>query len=262
MTTISLEDRSRATIARWAVMRAGALTLEYFRKGVSVETKADQTPVTVADREAEQLLRDRLAREFPGDGFLGEEYGEELGTSGYKWIIDPIDATKNFVRGIPLFATLLGLERDGRLVAGFVYVPAQDRLYHAVRDEGAFCNDRPLKVSTIDRLEQSQLFYSSIQWFDRAGVSDVFLDLARRAERTRGFGDFHGHVLVAEGAGEAMLEPILAPWDIAGFKPIVEEAGGIVTDWNGVDTIYGTGCISANPAIHRLLMERLGAGRS
>ncbi|MFO0948154.1 MAG: inositol monophosphatase family protein [Planctomycetota bacterium] len=253
------ETQERALVARWAILRAGRLTLDYFEQGVTAETKADATPVTIADRQAEELLRDAFRKHFPKDGFLGEEYGEEKGTSGYKWIIDPIDATKNFVRGIPIFANLVGLEFEGKMVAGFANIPAQSRLYHAVVGGGAFCNDRPIRVSSIQELEGSQIIYSSVDWFERAGTTGFFLDVVRTADRTRGFGDYYGFTLVAEGAAEAMLEPAINPWDIACFQPIIEEAGGVFTDWEGNPTVYGCGALVANPAIHAQLLDRYRA---
>jgi histidinol phosphatase-like enzyme (inositol monophosphatase family) len=237
-------------------LRAGQLTLDYFTKGVSAELKADETPVTIADREAEDLLRTAFRTQFPGDGFLGEEYGEEPGTTGYKWIIDPIDATKNFVRGIPIFANLVGLEKDGEMIAGFANVPAEGKLYHAVHGCGAYCNDRPIRVSTFESLSEAQIIYSSIEWFVRHDMTHFFLDVANDAGRMRGFGDYYGFTLVAEGAAEAMLEPAIAPWDIACFLPIVEEAGGVFTDWNGERTIYGKGAVVGNPALHKLMLEK------
>lgn len=246
----------RALAARWAILRAGKLTLDYFHGGVQAELKADETPVTVADREAETLLRAAFEAQFPGDGFLGEEHGESPSTTGFRWIIDPIDATMNFVRGIPLFANLVGLEHEGRMVAGFANVPALGTLYHAVKGSGAYCNDRPIKVSTARKLEESQLIYSGIDWFARVGATEFFLGVSKEAGRMRGFGDFYGFVLVAQGAAEAMLEPLVMPWDIACFQPIIEEAGGVFTDWTGEPTVFGRGALVGNPAIHRILLDR------
>lgn len=254
---LEMEIDRRALAARFAVLRAGKLAWDYFERGIEHELKADQTPVTIADREAEQLLRDTFHQRFPGDGFLGEEYGEEPSATGFRWIIDPIDGTKNYVRGVPVFATLVGLEWDGAMVAGFAYVPAMDRLYHAVRGGGAFRNDRPIRASTVDRLEKVNLVYTSIDWFDKTGTTPFFLDLVRVVERSRGFGDYFGFLLVAEGAADIVLEPQIAPWDIAALKPIVEEAGGTFTNWHGVDTIYGPGALAGNPAIHAEVLRRL-----
>lgn len=252
----SLAINHRSLAARWAVLRAGRRALEHFHKGVATELKEDRTPVTVADREAETILRDTLAREFPGDGFLGEEFGAEASSTGFRWIIDPIDATYNFVRGIPLFATLVGLEMDGKMVAGFCYIPSQERLYHAVRGQGAFVNDRPIRVSPIEDLAEAQIIYSSLDWFEKVSKTSFFLGVVNSVKRTRGFGDFYGFTLVAEGAAEAMLEPATNPWDIACFQPIIEEAGGVFTDWRGEPTIHTGGALVANPAIHAQILDR------
>lgn len=251
-----IEIERRAIAARWAVLRAGKLALKYFHEGVATELKQDLTPVTKADKESEELLRATFRAAFPGDGFLGEEFGKEPSTTGFVWIIDPIDATLNFVRGIPLFATLVGLEHDGQMVAGFCYIPGMDRLYHAARGAGAFVNDRPIRVSSIATIKESQIIYSAADWFDKSGKLPFFLDVARSAGRTRGFGDFYGFVLVAEGAAEAMLEPAANVWDLAALAPIVEEAGGVFTDWNGEPTVYGGGALVGNPAVHRLLLDQ------
>lgn len=245
---------ARARLAGDMTARAGKHTWELFERGVESETKADRTPVTVADRQAEEMLRAAIGKAFPGDGFLGEEYGEEPSRTGFRWIIDPIDATANFVRGIPIFGTLVGLEHEGDLVAGFVYVPALKQLYRAVRGQGAFRDDRRIAVSDIGRFEDGLLIYSSLRFFDKAGVTGEFLDLERRFPRTRGFGDFFGFLIVADGSAEIMIDPVVSPWDVAALKPIVEEAGGVFTDWHGKPTIYGQGAVAANPAIHRQAM--------
>lgn len=254
--SVQEEIERRARAAREAVPRAGELALRYFTEGVSAELKADQTPVTIADKETEELLRDILHTSFPEDGFLGEEYGAEEGTSGFRWIIDPIDGTYNFMRGIPIFATLVALEHEEELIAGFCAAPALGTFHRAVRGGGAFRNDRPIRVSTIDRLRDAQVIYSSADWYERSGNLDFFTEMATEAKRTRGFGDFYGFTLVAEGAAEAMLEPLANPWDLAALLPILEEAGGIFTDWNGERTAFGSGAIVGNPPLHAELLAR------
>ncbi|MGL4463073.1 MAG: inositol monophosphatase family protein [Planctomycetia bacterium] len=253
---LRFEIDRRALSARSAALEAGRLTFDYYTRGVPAELKADLTPVTAADRDAETLIRKRFGERFPGDAFLGEEHGEDPGTTGFRWIIDPIDATLNFVRGIPLFGTLIGLEYRGRTVAGVCYVPGLGDLYHAVRGGGAFKNDRPIRVSTIDSLDRSQIIYTGIERYARIGKLNALVDLATKAHRTRGFGDFYGYLLVAEGAAELFFEPKVSPWDIAALKPIVEEAGGVFTDLEGTDTIYGVGTMLGNPALHAVALER------
>src|SRR5262245_37529971 len=182
------EWRVRYEKAIEAARQAGQLALRYFDSGTAVEWKQDRSPVTIADRDAESLLRTALLGAFPDDGFLGEEHGEKAGTSGYRWIIDPIDGTRSFVRGIPLWATLVGLEYKGEQVAGVVEVPALGHTYRALRGDGAFRNDRRIHVSGVDVLEDALLFYSSLSWFIKANCLDAFLALVRRTQRQREIG--------------------------------------------------------------------------
>jgi len=233
-----------------AARQAGALALRYYEAAVSVEWKHDHSPVTVADREAEALLRSLLLGKFPGDGFLGEESGDTPGSSGFRWIIDPIDGTRSFVRGVPLWATLVGLEYRGEQIAGVAEVPALGHTYRALRGEGAYRGQRRIHVSDVSTLDQAHLFYSSISWFVKAGCERAFLELARRTQRQRGFGDFYGFVLVAQGSGELMIEHGVHPWDMAALKPIVEEAGGRLTDWDNQPTIYRPDVIASNGRLH------------
>jgi histidinol-phosphatase len=250
--------RARYELALTAARQAGQLARRYFHAtAVPVEQKADQTPVTVADREAEALLRHVLADAFPDDGFLGEEYGNQPGSSGYRWIIDPIDGTKSFIRHIPIWATLIGLEYRDEMIAGVVYLPEMDRMYHALRGEGAYLQDKRLHVSNVSTLEESLLCYSSLRWFLDAGREHVFLELVRRTERQRGFGDFYGFVLVAEGAADLMIDHGLKPWDIAALLPIIVEAGGRLTDWQGQSTIHSPAVLASNGQLHEVALQIL-----
>ena len=244
------EWRNRYEVAVEAAHRAGQLALRYFDSSFTVEWKSDLSPVTVADREAEQLLRNTLQNAFPHDGFLGEEFGDTPGSSGFRWIIDPIDGTRSFVRGIPLWATLLGLEYKDEQIAGIADVPALGHTYRALRGDGAYRNDRRIHVSTVGDLAQALLFYSSLSWFIKAGRQETFLNLIRRTERSRGFGDFYGFVLVAEGAGELMVEYGVHAWDVAALKPLVEEAGGRFSDWNGGTSIHRPDVMVSNGKLH------------
>jgi histidinol-phosphatase len=244
------EWRTRYDAAVEAAHRAAQTALKYFTGDFQVEWKSDQSPVTVADREAEQSLRADLHRAFPGDGFLGEEFGDTPGTSGYRWIIDPIDGTRSFVRGIPIWATLVGLEHQGEQIAGVAVAPAMRATWRALRSDGTYHNDRRVRVSDITDLSKAMMFYSSLSWFIKAGRQDQFLDLALRTERQRGFGDFYGHVLVAQGAGEIMIEHGVHAWDVAALKPIVEEAGGRFTTWDGGPSIHAPDVIATNGRLH------------
>lgn len=250
--------RARYELALTAARQAGQLARRYYNATtLAVEHKADRTPVTVADREAEALLRHVLADAFPDDGFLGEEYGDQPGSSGYRWIIDPIDGTKSFLRHIPLWATLIGLEYRGEMIAGVVYMPEMDRLYHALRGEGAYLHQQRLRVSTVPNLQQALLCYSSLRWFLEAGRESVFLELVRCTERQRGYGDFYGFVLVAEGAADLMVDHGLSPWDVAALLPIVVEAGGRLTDWEGRLTIHSPAVVASNGLLHEAALAIL-----
>jgi histidinol-phosphatase len=222
-----------------------------------VTWKDDKSPVSVADHEAEAHLRKVLLGAFPDDGFLGEESGDHPSKSGYRWIVDPIDGTRSFVRGIPHWATLVGLEHQGEPIAGVAVEPVLDRTYHALRGAGAFRDGEHIRVSTVDRLDESVLFYSSLAWFVKAGKEDVFLKLVARTQRQRGYGDYYGHLLVAQGSGEVMVEHGVHPWDVAALKVIVEEAGGKFTDWGGHSSIHTPDVIASNGRIHEQIMAIL-----
>lgn len=250
------ETQRRYVCARFAILEAGRLTWDYFERGVECELKSDETPVTIADRESETYLRRIFQKNFPGDGFVGEEHGEEPSTTGFRWIIDPIDATANFVRGIPIYGNLVGLEHEGTMVAGLCNVPGLNALYHAMKGHGAFKNDRPIRASGVGRIQDAQLCYPELEKFDRRGWADFFLDMTRSAKRSRGFGDFWMFMLVAQGSADICLEPVASVWDLAALQPICEEAGARFTDWSGNPTSWGNGAIVANPTLHALVLER------
>jgi histidinol-phosphatase len=238
--------RNRYEFGRETARQAGQLALRYFDQTLKVEWKQDQSPVTVADRETEALLRGRLLDRFPEDGFLGEESGDRAGSSGFRWIIDPIDATRNFVRSIPIWGTLVGLEYQGEMIAGVVEVPALKLSYHALRGAGAFQGDRRLAVSNVDDLGEATLFHTSLTWYNKVDRGGNFLDLIGRAQTERGYGDFYGYMLVAQGSGELMIEQGAHAWDLAAVTAIIEEAGGRVTDWEGKRTISSMGFVASN----------------
>jgi histidinol-phosphatase len=254
--------RARYDAAVEAARQAGRLALGYFDTSLAVEWKGDRSPVTRADREAEVMLRAALIGKFPGDGFCGEESGTSVGTSGYRWIIDPIDGTRSFVRGVPLWATLVGLEYRGEPIAGVVEVPALGQTYRALRGEGAYRGERRLHVSKIASFAEAHLFYSNVTWFKKAGKVDAFLELSARTERQRGFGDFYGFVLVAQGSGELMIDSGVHPWDIAAVVPIIEEAGGRFSNWQGVRTLESPQVIASNGLLHDEALRILGVGRN
>jgi histidinol-phosphatase len=255
------EWRSRYELAVETAQKAGRLALRYFDTAVNVEWKQDHSPVTVADREAEALLRQTLLQRFPRDGFLGEESGDAPGSSGFRWIIDPVDGTRSFVRGIPLWATLVGLEYKGEQIAGVADVPALGLTYRALRGDGAYRNGRRIRVSEVAELSEAQIFYSSISWFIKAGRQNEFLNLAGRTQRQRGFGDFYGFVLVAQGSGELMIEHGCHAWDLSATKAIVEEAGGRFTDWDGNADIFRPDVAASNGRLHEAALQILRGER-
>lgn len=237
--------------------RADEIALRCFQKpGLRVEEKPDLSPVTEADQAIETMVR-ALARErHPELGLLGEEQGTATGAGDARLIIDPIDGTRNFVRGIPIFATLLALEAEGDVVAGVVSAPALRARWHAARGAGAFRGGRRLRVSPVRALEHALLFHGNLG-AGEAGPPRGIMRLIGRVERTRGFGDFYQHMLVAEGAGEIGVDPVMQPWDIAALQVIVEEAGGRATTVVGERSIYGGSLVTSNGRLHQAILEIL-----
>jgi len=230
---------------------ADALTLPRFRAtDLRVETKSDLTPVTDADRAVERMMRERIARDRPGEGVLGEEEGDDGGS--VRWIVDPIDGTKNFSRGIPVWASLIALEREGCVVCGVASAPALGLRWWAARGEGAFRDGERIAVSRIASLEEATVSFS------RSGLDDPkLLDLARRAWHAQPFSDFWAHLLVAEGAVEISVEHSMSTWDNAALQVIVEEAGGRFSDLRGEARIDGGSGVSTNGLLHDLVLEEL-----
>jgi histidinol-phosphatase len=236
--------------------RADRITMAAFRRELAVERKADGSPVTEADRAVERELRERLEAARPADAVVGEEYGT-AGTAERRWYLDPVDGTRNFIRGIPVFATLIGLEVEGRMHLGVVSAPALGARWWAVSGGGAFSSGRPIRVSRVDRLGEAQLAYDSVPGFAVRGLEEQFLALARRCARSRGFGDFWSHVLVAEGCVEIAVEPEVSPWDLAPLLVIVEESGGRFTDLEGRPRIDGGSAVATNGLLHDAVLEAL-----
>jgi histidinol-phosphatase len=237
--------------------RADAIALRLFRsRDLGVDVKADSSPVTDADRAIEDAARAAVHARHPEVGVLGEEGGSGGGTET-RLIIDPIDGTRNFVRGIPVFATLLAVEEGGVIVAGVVSAPALGRRWHAARGAGAFCGERRLAVSSVSRLDRAQLFHGSVGGVGEGNPLPGILRLAQQVERTRGFGDFYQHVLVAEGTGEIAVDPVMNPWDIAALMVVVEEAGGRCTSLAGDRTIYGGSLVTTNGILHEAALREL-----
>ncbi len=231
-----------ATEAAW---QAGRITLGYFQTGVAVESKADDSPVTIADKNAELKLREMIKARYPDDGIIGEEHGEEEGTSGRRWIIDPIDGTKAFVAGVPLYGTLVGVEIDGEPSVGVVYLPGADEMTCAAKGLGCWWNGKRCRASATSRVEDALVIVTEQKSFDqyKPGKADGLIEKARLV---RGWGDCYGYVMVATGRADVMLDPIMAVWDCAALAPIMEEAGGTFTDWQGNATIWGEEAVGTN----------------
>jgi len=237
---------------------ADPISLAHFQsQDLIVETKPDESFVSHADREVEKALRKYLASARPQDAVLGEEYGAGDVASTRRWIIDPIDGTTRYVRGIPLFASLIALEQDGDLMLGVVSASALKRRWWAARGLGAFADGRPIRVSSISRLEDAHVSLGNPGNWLACGLYERLGAIAQRAGSTTGYGDFWPHLLVAEGAADAALEPSAAVWDLAPLKVVVEEAGGRFTDFAGVSTVAGGSAIASNGLVHDEVLRLL-----
>jgi len=247
--------QDRLNHARAAALEAGRLILPYYQSsGLAVDRKRDSSPVTIADRKAEELLRAGIAREFPQDGILGEEFGEQPGTSGFRWILDPLDGTKSFIHGVPLFGTLVGVELNGTCVAGVCHFPALGETAWGAKGSGAWWQSaagdpKPATVSKVAKFSEALFCFTTVQGFARIGRQDAFEKLVADAGLARGWGDCYGHILVATGRAEVMVDPLMNVWDAAALIPIIEEAGGHFIDWNGVASANSGNGISVNAAL-------------
>jgi histidinol phosphatase-like enzyme (inositol monophosphatase family) len=247
---------ARLQLAIAAGKEAGKLTVGYFRQRVAAERKSDNSPVTIADREAELLLRQRISAAFPRDAIVGEEFGEQAGDSGFRWILDPIDGTKSFITGVPLYGTMVGVEIDGRAEIGVVYIAALDEGIYAARGQGAWhfvAQSPPERAHVAGRksLSEGAFVTSQVDSFDKRGAADAYRELERSAYITRTWGDCYGYLLVATGRALVMVDPIMNVWDAAAIQPIMEEAGGTFTDWAGNATIHGGEGIGTNGEVLR-----------
>lgn len=254
---------TRLQFALESSSRAAELILSYYRLGdVTVELKADKTPVTAADQGAEQLLRAEIQKAFPDDGVVGEEYGETPGTSGYRWILDPVDGTKSFIAGVPLFGTLIGVEQLGEPVIGLARFPALNEVVYASKGHGTWrqigdAAPQQVRVRTTSRLEDGIFCFTSVGGWDAAGKLDAFNRLCRTARLTRGWGDCYGHCLVATGRADVHIDPIMSLWDAAALLPILTEAGGLFLSWDGEPTTAGGNGISTTPALKQQVLALL-----
>lgn len=247
------------TAAESLARHIGTVALRHYRGLLTVETKSDGSPVTIADREAETAARDWLAAHFPNDGILGEELGEEAGTSGRRWIIDPIDGTKTFIRGVPLWGSLVALVEGEKVLAGAAFFPAVDELVVAAPGQGCWWNGARARVSDTATLAGATVLTTDERGFRSAATRDDWRTLTGEVSLSRTWGDCYGYLLVATGRAEAMVDPIVNPWDTACFQPIIEEAGGVFTDLAGKASAFGDSAIATNAALATSIREYFDA---
>nr|P56160.2 RecName: Full=Histidinol-phosphatase; Short=HolPase; AltName: Full=Histidinol-phosphate phosphatase [Chlorobaculum parvum NCIB 8327] len=242
--------------------KAGKLTLDYFgRRSLQVFSKRDDTPVTEADRNAEELIRQGISAKFPDDGLFGEEFDEHPSGNGRRWIIDPIDGTRSFIHGVPLYGVMIALEVEGAMQLGVINFPALGELYQAERGSGAFMNGSPVQVSAIAENSASTVVFTEKEYLLDPPSNHPVDQLRIDAGLVRGWGDCYGHMLVASGRAEVAVDKIMSPWDCAAVIPIVEEAGGCCFDYRGRQSIIdGEGLVSANNAMGRNLIAAIGNG--
>ena len=255
----------RIEFAKTIGRQAGQLTLEWFQKpNLAVDKKEDRSPVTAADRAAETYMREQITAHFPEDGIVGEEFGIHETENNVRWILDPIDGTKSFISGVPLFGTMVGIEVDGKPSVGVIAFPGLDEIIYAATGQGAFFtkgSGPPTKASVRNRtqLEDCIFLTSEAKTFSERNASVVYDELQRQCYVTRTWGDAYGYYLVATGRADIMVDPILSIWDAAAVKPIIEEAGGVFVDWKGTPSIESGDSIGTN---HQLLDNVLSITKS
>ena len=264
MTAPSASDlETRLQFALAAAQQAGEFIMGYYQSPeLAVERKRDASPVTEADRGAEQLIRRLLADAYPHDAILGEEFGESSGTSGWRWILDPVDGTKSFIHGVPLFGTLIGLELDGQQVLGVCRMPALQEVIYGANGLGAWWQiaeraPRRARVSVVSSLSAATFSTTTIQGWRRVDRQAAFDRITGTAAISRGWGDCYGHALAATGRIDVMIDPLLNPWDCAPFIPILKEAGGSFIDFNGNESITTGNGLSVNARLKDEVLRML-----
>lgn len=240
----------------------GQLTLKYFQTtGVDVERKGDNSPVTIADKQAEELIRHELGLRYPADAILGEEFGSHAGTSDYQWIVDPIDGTKSFISGVPIYSTLIGIVHQRQCLGGVIYIPALDEVVFAAKSTGTWHSMRGSEPSLcrVSSRPLSEGLFVTTQFdsFAKRGAGESYQKLEKAAYISRTWGDGYGYLLVATGRAEVMVDPIANPWDLAAVQPVVEEAGGKFTSWSGESTVFGGDGVGSNALVHDDVLRML-----
>ncbi len=237
---------------------AGRMTLGYFGTGVRPDFKADESPVTVADRLSEEFIRARIEKQYPGHAIVGEEYGvKETEGASVRWFVDPIDGTRSFIRGVPLYGVLIGVEVDGQPAVGAAYYPGTDELLVAAIGQGCAWNGRPAHVSDVANLGRAYISCSDFGNFEVYGKQDAWQRLVRRTYTRVGWSDAYGYLLVATGRIEAMLDPIMNPWDCGPFVAILQEAGGYFGDWHGNATLHAGEGLATNAVLKDQIIRLL-----
>jgi len=248
--------RSYLDFAIETAYMAGRLTLGYFQSGVQADLKSDNTPVTIADRMAEELIRSRIEKQYPDHAIVGEEHGtKEVEKAAHRWLIDPIDGTKAFSRGIPLYAVLLGLEIEGAVQVGVAFYPALGEMLAAAQGEGCWWNGRRARVSEVTSLEWATVAHGDVASFERCGRAAAWKRIVEATYHRAGWSDAYGYLLVATGRVELMLDPVMNVWDCGPFPPILREAGGYFGDWQGNSTIYGGEALATTQTLLPQVLE-------
>lgn len=243
------ELRKLLDFATETAFQAGQLTLAYFQTGTQPDFKADDSPVTIADKRAEELIRAQIEKHYPSHSIVGEEYGETNSGSSFRWLIDPIDGTKSFMRGVPLYAVLLGLEIDGKIEVGVSYFPGLSEMVCAASNEGCYWNGRRAFVSETKTLDRAYFAHTDIAAFEKYGRGKALGRILKSTYHRVGWSDAYGHMLVATGRVDIMIDPIMNPWDCGPFPVMLREAGGYFGDLSGKETIYGNEALSTTKTL-------------
>ncbi|WP_145117531.1 histidinol-phosphatase [Rosistilla oblonga] len=261
----SARDEGRVAAMIDLAHAAGQLTLNFFGDAtLAVDRKGDASPVTEADRSAERLIRQRVAESYGDDAILGEEFADTQGSSGYRWIVDPIDGTKSFICGVPLYSTIVAVEKDDQVIAGAIVIPALGESIVAAIGSGAWhrrnsdADWTAAHVSPCDRIEDAVFLTSQVDSFANRGAAAAYDSLQSAASITRSWGDAYGYLLVATGRADIMVDPIVNPYDVAAVQPVLTEAGGQFSDWKGNPTIRGGDAFGTNGKLHAQVLSHLG----
>lgn len=248
-----MRDAIRSTLWLEAVQEAaqiaGIVAMRHYRTTLEVNAKADGSPVTIADREAESAVREWITSRFPEDGIEGEELGILRPEAPRRWVIDPIDGTKTFIRGVPLWGSLVAVVEGTQVLGGAAFFPAIGETIAAAPGEGTWWNGSRCAVSRVDRLDRATVLTTDETFREDDAKRASWRRLVGRAELSRSWGDCYGYLLVATGRADVMVDPVMSPWDAAAFLPIIEEAGGVFTDWSGTRTAFGGSAIATNAAL-------------